>query len=114
MKNRLITILLFICNYGFSQDSISYCTFKNESDALLYNIVINDSNDYPRQDALRYTNTKYDSTLKEFVILLDKVSYKALKDSGIKVKKVKKPKSNKIEAILNDDKLKLKCMRNDF
>jgi hypothetical protein len=103
MKNSLIILLLTLSASVFAEnDSIEFYTFKTLEDAEAYNIWVNDSNGYPRgggsgRDAERYAPIEYDSI--DYLILLDKVTYKALKDSGIKTKKVKKDKT---AAILTD------------
>jgi len=106
MKAVFKIVLFTLSIQAYSADSLEVYTFKNQEDADLYNIVVNDTNGYPRQDALRYTDVVYDSTLQEFILYLDKVTYKALKDNDIKVKKIKKDKMNILDAILND-KLKI-------
>ena len=88
---KLIIIFLFISSLSFGQsDSLEYYTFENSEDAESYNELVNEVNGYPRQGALRFTEAVFDSTFMEYVISLDKVTYKALKDEGIKIKKKKK------------------------
>lgn len=97
----LIISILTINLYG--GDSLEVYTFKTIEDAELFNNVVNDSNGYPRQDAICYRKVVYHTTLNEYILILDKVTYKILKDLGIKVKKIK-DKLLTPNAILQDKK----------
>ena len=104
MKKLFIILFILISVIAFPQkakdkpdvllkangDSVTVYTIKDIEDVELYNSMVNDTNGYPRggvssHDALQYTLPVYDSIDKEYLLILDKVTYKALKDADIKV-----------------------------
>lgn len=78
MNPLKLFILLFFTTSLFAQDSIF---FIDSLRAVEFSDSINKSNDYPRQDALRFQGVLYDSMVSLYYHLINKVSEKGLVSS---------------------------------